>query len=262
MADSRIFKLTNDVDIEQIGIGVENFLKIKKHLYAEGMHTAEGYMVQAKQEDGWKKWVGMDAAIQVQIYKTESLITVNIGSGKWIDKAGAAIAGSILFAPLAVTAAVGAWAQKKLPEEIFNFIEQFILTGGQNISVSMSSSRGIKDSQIICPNCKAVNSKGTRFCASCGKPLSKECPNCKTSVDLHTKFCPECGCNVEEQPKLSLELISCPSCGKPLDAQAKFCPECGTKINSKRTCPNCNKELDASQKFCPECGTAVGEKES
>lgn len=259
MADSRIFKLVNDVDIEQIGVGIENFLKIKKHLYAEGMYTAEGYMVQAKQEDGWKKWVGMDAAIQVQLYKTESLITVNIGSGKWVDKAGAAIAGSILFAPLAVTAAVGAWAQKKLPEEIFNFIEQFIMTGGQNITVSMGSSRGIKDSQIICPGCHAVNDKGTRFCMSCGTALSKECPNCHASVELHMKFCTTCGFNLEEQKKEDLKLIICPECGIELLQDSKFCPECGMKIDSKRVCANCGHELNPTQKFCPECGNAVQE---
>jgi len=133
MADSRIFKLSDGLDLEKVGQAIQNWLREKKQLHAEGMHTNEGYLVQAKQEDSWKTIVGMDSAIQVQIFNAgENQIMVNVGSGKWIDKAGAATIGMIAFAPLAVTAAIGAWNQKKLPDELFSNVEQFIMSGGKS----------------------------------------------------------------------------------------------------------------------------------
>ena len=136
MAESKIFKLPESMSAEQVGRGIENFLRDKKHLMTEGTATPDGYFIQAKGESGWKKVAGLDLATQIQIVQMGGMITVEVGSGKWIDKLGAGAVGMILFAPLAATAALGAVMQKKLPTEIFNFVEQFILSGGQNIVVS------------------------------------------------------------------------------------------------------------------------------
>lgn len=228
MADSKIFKLSDGVDIEKVGQAIQGWLREKKQLHAEGMHTNEGYLVQAKEEDSWKKIVGMDSAIQVQIFKAgEDQIMVNVGSGKWVDKAGAATIGMVAFAPLAVTAAIGAWNQKKLPDELFEFVEQFILSGGKTVMVSMSASQDIKDGEVICPNCKAVNNAGAKFCVSCGTKLGKECPNCHAAVGLDTKFCPECGTDLNPKPKE----VTCPDCQKVVSADTKFCPNCGHAFN-------------------------------
>ncbi|WP_338207644.1 double zinc ribbon domain-containing protein [Lactiplantibacillus paraxiangfangensis] len=228
MADSKIFKLSDGVDIEKVGQAIQGWLREKKQLHTEGMHTNEGYLVQAKEEDSWKKIVGMDSAIQVQIYKAgEDQIMVNVGSGKWVDKAGAATIGMVAFAPLAVTAAIGAWNQKKLPDELFEFVEQFILSGGKTVMVSMSASQDIKDGEVVCPNCKAVNKAGAKFCVSCGTKLGKECPNCHAAVGLDTKFCPECGTDLNPKPKE----VTCPDCQKVVSADTKFCPNCGHAFN-------------------------------
>ncbi|MBU3181834.1 zinc ribbon domain-containing protein [Clostridium psychrophilum] len=221
MADSKLFKLVDCVDIESLGRGIEGFLRDKKNLYAEGMKTPEGYLIQAKQADGWKKFVGMDSAIQVQLFLSGDMVTVNVGSGKWIDKAGAATVGMLIFAPLAVTAAIGAFAQKKLPDEVFTFIEQFLMSGGKNVTISMGANKTLKSNEILCPNCKAPNLSTSKFCDSCGSKLALECPNCKSSVPQGTKFC----------------------------------PECGSSMIIKHECSNCHCELEASTKFCPECGT-------
>lgn len=227
MADSRIFQLTNDVTIENIGIGIQGWLREKKQLHAEGMPTNQGYLVQAKQEDSWKKFMGMDTAIQIQIFKSgDDQIMVNIGSGKWIDKAGAATVGMIVFAPLAVTAAIGAWNQKKLPDELFAFIEQFIISGGQSVTVSMAAETDVSDDQVVCPNCQAVNNKSAKFCASCGTNLGKECPNCHAQVGLNAKFCPNCGTDLTPKPELPAT-ITCPDCQASVPAESKFCPNCG-----------------------------------
>jgi RNA polymerase subunit RPABC4/transcription elongation factor Spt4 len=225
MADSKLFKLEDGMTAETIGIGVEGYLREKKNLIAEGMKTPEGYLVQGKEESKWKKIAGLDQATQVQIFQsTPDTITVNVGTGKWVDKAASAGVGAVVFAPLMATAAYGAFKQQKLPKEIFDFVENFILTGGRTASVSMGHSLGAKEQgKVSCPKCHALNDKGMKFCSSCGTELGTTCPNCKETVDLGTKFCPHCGTNIEEASEQH-----CSNCGNVMEADAKFCPECGT----------------------------------
>lgn len=175
MAESKVFKLTEGLDAEKVGRGIESFLRDKKKLVTEGTATHEGFFVQAKEESNWKKVAGMDLATQVQVIQMDSMITVEVGAGKWSDKVGAGAIGMVLFAPLAVTAAVGAFGQKKLPSEIFAFVEQFLMSGGKNVTVSMTINRD--SSQVTCPNCRATANKGVKFCPSCGGKLGNECPN-------------------------------------------------------------------------------------
>jgi hypothetical protein len=44
---------------------------------------------------------------------------VQIGSGKWTDKAGIGTVEVFILWPLAITAGLGAWEQMKMPERIF-----------------------------------------------------------------------------------------------------------------------------------------------
>ena len=134
MTESKVFRLPEGIDASSVGKEVENFLRSSKNLVTEGTKTPDGYFVQAKEQEGsgWKQLAGMTLATQVQIVEISDTITVNIGNGQWSDKIGAGAVGVVLFAPLAVTAAVGAYNQKKLPGEIFDHIEKFLFPGGQN----------------------------------------------------------------------------------------------------------------------------------
>lgn len=117
MAESRVFRKAEGITIEGIGRSVQNFLRSSKGLVVQGGKAGEGYVVQAKEDDSWKKVAGMSSAIEVQISDTGSGILVNIGNGQWSDKVGAGVLGWFVFAPLAVTAIVGSVQQKKLPEK-------------------------------------------------------------------------------------------------------------------------------------------------
>lgn len=181
--------------------------------------------MQAKQQDSWKKLVGMDSALQVQLFKAGGdQVMINVGNGSWVDKAGAATVGMIVFAPLAVTAAIGAWNQKKMPEEIFAFVGQFIMNGGQSVEVSMVPNKPVADGQVACPNCQALNVKDAKFCTGCGTKMQKECPHCHANVGLDTKFCPECG---EDLTPKDQQVMTCPDCQNEVPANSKFCAECG-----------------------------------
>ena len=226
MAESKVFRLTEGIDASSVGREVENFLRGTKNLTTEGTKTPDGYFVQAKEQEGssWKKLAGMTMATQVQIIEISDTITVNIGNGQWSDKIGAGAVGMVLFAPLAVTAAVGAYNQKKLPNEIFEHIEKFILSGGKSVTVGSFGANVAKENEVICPNCRAPNPKNTKFCSSCGSPLTATCPNCGASVGQDTKFCSECGSPMTQPDK------NCPGCGATVSPDTKFCSECGTKI--------------------------------
>ena len=85
------------------------------------MDTPDAVIIQAKDAKEWKKLIGAANALQVQIKMFgDDTVNVEIGHGKWSDKLGAGAVGVIAFAPLALTAAYGAWTQKKLPQEIFS----------------------------------------------------------------------------------------------------------------------------------------------
>ena len=252
MADSRIFRIKADITIEKIGREVENFLRNEKELTVEGFASFDGYLVQARESSTWKKFAGLGQALQVQIIPSgDSEVLVNIGQGKWADKAGAAAVGLLVFAPLALTSAFGAYKQNKLPSEIFECIERFIVSGGNSVRRNVSFDR-LDSSQMKCPSCGAVNPKGTRFCASCGNKLTNTCSNCGNEVVLGVKFCPNCGNSMDSALK-----EKCPNCGQAVNSGERFCPNCGAAIGEKKICSSCGAELNPNQRFCGKCGTPV-----
>lgn len=226
MVESKVFRLPEEIAVSSVGKEVENFLRSSKNLITEGVKTPEGYFVQAKEQEGsgWKQISGMTKAIQIQILKLDESIVVNIGNGKWSDKIGAGVVGAVLFAPLLVTAAVGAYNQKNLPNEIFQHIEKFILSGGKSVIMHSFGANFANENQVICSNCHSINDKNTKFCSDCGSPLTSTCPKCGADVAQDGQFCTECGSPMSKPDK------TCPGCGVTVSGDMKFCGECGTKI--------------------------------
>ena len=223
MAESRVFQKVNGITVDGIGRSVQNFLRSSKGLVVQGGKAGEGYVVQAKDDDGWKQVSGMASAIEVQISDTGNGILVNIGNAQWSDKIGAGVIGWFVFAPLAVTAIVGTVQQQKLPGEIFAHIERYVASGGKDMYIGgnfVNASAG----HIICPHCQSEVPAGQSFCSSCGKPLTKQCPGCGENIPLNLDFCPKCGANTK-LPKT----IRCIACGASLPAESAFCISCGTK---------------------------------
>ncbi len=133
MADSsKVFRLAEGMTAVSVGEAILNYLTSEHNMYAEGTPTPEGYFLQAKSQDSsWKKLAGMSKATQVQLVADGDLVTVSVGSGEWSDKIGAGVVGAVVFAPLVFTAAFGAWKQKELVEQIFNFVHNHTITGGK-----------------------------------------------------------------------------------------------------------------------------------
>lgn len=176
-------------------------------------------MVQEKDKaDGWKKFAGLSKPIQIQLVKADYTVIVKCDFGKLSDKIDAGGVGIFVFAPMAVTSAIGAVTQLKLPQDVLAEIEKFIMPGGEDAIVSLGGQ--LKEEEVGCPACGCKNAKGQKFCKECEAKLD----------------------------------MNCPDCGALLARNTKLCPECGSKVSNKLICQNCNAELATGVLFYPQCG--------
>jgi hypothetical protein len=79
-------------------------------------------VLQIKKHGRWRDFVGMSTALNIVFHQSDHILNVEIGAGKWIDKAAVGTVSMFILWPLAVTAAKGAWDQWKMPEKIFEHV--------------------------------------------------------------------------------------------------------------------------------------------
>ena len=192
MNESRVFML-NGTEVSQIVTRLENFFRTEKGMEVQSSQTTDGYVMQASQpKDGWKTFTGMRLALTMQMAVMGDKLNVSIGEGQWSDKIGAGAIGLFVAWPLAITAGMGAFKQKKLPGEVFQVIENAIMTGGKPVVVT-GAGQTVAAGMIVCPNCKAQLSADAKFCDHCGTKLGRKCPRCGAVVKPGSAFCSECG---------------------------------------------------------------------
>ena len=152
MSESRVFVL-NGITVQAVAARLENFFRSEKGMEVQSSQTTDGYVMQASQpKDGWKTLTGMRLAVTVQMAVMENHLNVTVGEGQWSDKIGAGAIGLFIAWPLAITAGMGAFKQKKLPAEIFQVIENCIMTGGQPVVVN-GAGTAVTPGMMLCPNC-------------------------------------------------------------------------------------------------------------
>lgn len=192
MNETRVFML-NGTQVQDIVTRLEGFFRTEKGMDVQSSQTTDGYVMQASQpKDGWKTLTGMRLAVTVQMAVAGDQLNVSIGEGQWSDKIGAGAIGLFVAWPLAITAGMGAYKQKKLPSEVFQVIENTIMTGGQPVVVS-GVGQTVADGMTLCPSCKAQLAPGSKFCNRCGAKLGQKCPNCGAEITADSAFCSECG---------------------------------------------------------------------
>ena len=134
MAESKIFKLRDEMSVVSIVDEIVDFLRRDKDMTPEVIENGDAFFIQAREESGLKKLAGLSKSIQMQLIPNDrDRVVITIDHGKWIDKAAAGAVGMMLFTPLAVTAAIGAYGQNKLIDEIFDCVERFIVSGGNPV---------------------------------------------------------------------------------------------------------------------------------
>ncbi len=85
-----------------------------------------GTLLQIEKVGGWRKFVGMSTALNIVFHQVENTVNVEIGAGRWIDKAATGTIGFFILWPLVVIAGIGAWQQLKMPERVFEYIATFL----------------------------------------------------------------------------------------------------------------------------------------
>lgn len=200
MSDTRVYVL-NGTDMQTVAERVEAFLKEEKNMEVQGVPSGDSYLIQATQKDTLRTIAGMKLATTVQMTVSGDNLNVTIGEGQWADKLGAGAVGLFIAWPLAVTAGIGAYKQKKLPEEILNLIGQVLMNPGQpvvtpvapTVASTASATPTAAAQTQVCPQCQAQVPAGAKFCNNCGAKLITVCPECGANVRPGSKFCSECG---------------------------------------------------------------------
>lgn len=202
MAEARIYQMGDSVTLAEIAHGLEDYFVRQKNMEAEGVFRGEdSYFIQARQQKEWKKLAGMDKAVQVRLTVSQGSLTVDVGAGRWVDKLGAAAVGYLFFAPLLITAAIGALGQELLPRDIFDFVESYIILHGgpipgfNDMPAPDFDQPADAPASAVCQSCQAPLPEGARFCAQCGQPVpvSNTCPRCHAQVSAQARFCISCG---------------------------------------------------------------------
>jgi hypothetical protein len=83
----------------------------------------DSVLLQVKKRGNWRDYVGMATSLNIVFHpEQEDMLTVEIGAGKWIDKAAVGTVSLFILWPLAITAGIGAWEQMQMPDNIFDYI--------------------------------------------------------------------------------------------------------------------------------------------
>ena len=102
---------------------LKNWL-ISQNFNCQQLTTEDGgTLLQVAKKGGWRKIFGTSTALNIVLHQSSNNITVEIGAGRWLDKAAVGAA-SILWLPLFFTAGFGAWQQMKLPNKIYQYISE------------------------------------------------------------------------------------------------------------------------------------------
>lgn len=155
-----------------------------------------GFTVQARRAESWRSWVGMSAALNVNLSLQGDNLLVQTGAAKWADKAVVGAVGVLILWPMIIPAAYGAWKQKQLPDEVMRFIDQYVASGGVVPSIAPAPAVSAP-AQTLCPSCNQPVREGAKFCDNCGASLTLSCPECGAALRLDAKFCDNCGAQVE-----------------------------------------------------------------
>ncbi len=84
-----------------------------------------GTLLQIEKIGGWRKFVGMSTALNIVFHQVENTVNVEIGAGRWIDKAATGAVAYFILWPLALMAGIGAWQQIKMPERVFKHVADY-----------------------------------------------------------------------------------------------------------------------------------------
>ncbi|GEM_PF-379924 len=202
MSEQRVFHAPN-LNMGQLVQALSDWYRAQKFDVQVLDLPQGGVVIQARQEEAWRTLMGISSALNVVMRRQGENLIVEVGAGKWVDKAVAAGAGLFLLWPLLFTAAYGAWRQSKLPQRTFEFIQHFIATGAALPADTAAWLAGRYQEAQRYAGEAPTSSPPVVTPAPVPTPVStggapspaayRFCPNCGAELPAGARFCPSCG---------------------------------------------------------------------
>ena len=199
----RIYQKNPNIKMELLAKGIEQFLIQREDMICQIIPNSSGITIQTKKKDDWKKYLMLDNAVQINLTETDQFISIYVGGGKWISKVIAAGVGSVAVMPLAVPllafSSLGGFGTFKLADKIFEFVDLFLMTSGQNVlllpyetkkteELLYQSESDYEDDDY--PTNLDFDSSDDQIVSVYSDPF---CSKCASRVPENSKFCPGCG---------------------------------------------------------------------
>ena len=125
MMQSRSFFCPNSI-FQDLTRATQDWLSAEGFKYQRLQMEDGGIVLQIEKVGGWRKALGMSTVIHIVFHQVENMVNVEIGNGRWFDKAAVGLLSTIVLWPLAITAGLGAWQQMKLPERVYGYIAEYL----------------------------------------------------------------------------------------------------------------------------------------
>lgn len=104
---------------------IAGFLRVEKFEVQVMPLNNGSVLIQAAKAGNWRRLLGIRSATSVIVESGDTVATIKIGTGKWLEKAVTGAVGMIWFFPLAITTGYGAYEQSQLPNKVFRVVDQF-----------------------------------------------------------------------------------------------------------------------------------------
>lgn len=193
MPDQRVFHAPN-LDMGRLVQALADWYRAQKFDVQVLDLPQGGVVIQARQEETWRNLLGVSSALNVALRRQGENLLVEIGAGKWVDKAIAAGAGLFILWPLLFTAAYGAWQQSKLPQRTFEFIQYFIATGAALPADTAAWVAGrYQEAQRYVSAVQATTAPAPSGEEAAPAGPYRFCPQCGGELPAGARFCPACG---------------------------------------------------------------------
>ena len=201
MANQKVYRAPG-LDLQHLADALSQWLQSQGN-ETQALSVPGGMTIQARQTQSTAAKWGGGVALNVMMIQQDDNLQVQVGTSKWTMQAVSGVAAAIIFWPLLALPAYAAYKQKELIDSTWQFVDQYVVSGGQVAMPTM------------------VSGPAAHFAAAPTASAQTACPSCGKPVRADAKFCPNCGAKLE---------LTCSECGASLRAGSKFCDNCGATV--------------------------------
>ena len=189
MANQKMY-LAPGLDVQHLADALTQWLQSQGN-ETQALNVPGGLTIQARHtQNTAAKWGG-GVALNVMLLQQDDNLQVQVGTSKWTTQAVSGVAAAIFFWPLLALPAYAAYKQKELIDSAWQFIDQYVVSGGQVSMPAMVSGPAAtfaavptSSAQAACPSCGKLVRADAKFCPNCGAKLELTCSECSASLCL------------------------------------------------------------------------------